>query len=107
MTGPDPCPELIAAAGAAEHLPELGEQLAEIGDVEVAASRAERVGAAVFVAGVGILSALVAVGVVSGREAERQVSHTVNGTHRRPAARARCHAVGERGWEDDPVLLAA
>ena len=45
---------------------------------------------------IGILLALVALGVVSGGEAEGQVSHALNGTHRRRASRGRAgHAVSE------------
>ncbi len=66
-----------AAAGhrrarTAEHLAELGEDLAEVGRVEVAAAEPERV----VGAGVSVLLRLVAVGVVAGGEAEGQVSHT-------------------------------
>ncbi len=75
-------------AGAAEHLPELAEDLAQLGHVEFAAALAERVagGGAASPTGarrsrIGVLLALVALGVVPGGEAERQVSHAPNGTH--------------------------
>ena len=75
-------------AGAAEHLAEAAEDLTELGHVELAAANAERIlpGAR---AGprIGVLLALVALGVVSGREAEGQVSHALNGTHRGRLAR--------------------
>ena len=46
---------------------------------------------------IGVLLALVSLGVVPGGEAERQVSHALNGTHRRPVVRSAGHAVSEPG----------
>ena len=80
-----------SGAGAAEHLAELGEDLAQVGHVEVAAEAAqtERVGRPR--AGIGVLGAMVtgfvSVRIVSGREPERHVSHAHNGTHRLSATR--------------------
>ena len=81
--------------GAAEHLAELREELPEIADVELAA-HAERVLAALAVAGLGVLAVLVAVRVVPGGKAERQVSHIVNGTHHCAAAGTSASRSGER-----------
>ena len=74
-----------------EHLPEAGEDLTQVGHVELTAeaTQTERVGGSF--AGVGIpgviVPALFAVGIVSGGESERQVSHALNGTHRRSPTR--------------------
>ena len=51
-------------------------------------AEAERVGGSEPDPDSGSFFALVAVGVVSGGEAERQVSHALNGTHQRPRGRA-------------------
>ena len=69
-------------AGPAEHLPEPGEHLAEVGHVEFAAEAAQSERVSRTRAGFGVvLAALVAVRVVSGGEPERHVSHVHNGTH--------------------------
>jgi hypothetical protein len=75
-------------AGPAEHLPQTGEHLAEVGHVELAAEAAQAEWVSRPRAGLGVvLAAFVAVRVVSGGEAERQVSHVLNGTHRTRATR--------------------
>ncbi len=74
-------PGLLAAhhvAGAAEHLAELGEDLAEVVHVEARPAEPERIRLG---ARVRVLLGLVAVGVVPGGEAKGQVSHVLNGTH--------------------------
>ena len=71
---------LLAAGGhiacTAEHLAEPGEDLAEVGHVETFTAHPERIPGGIFLA-------LVRIRVVSVGEAEGQVRHSVNGTHRR------------------------
>ena len=90
-------PPVITVPALLNIWPKPGEDLPEFGHVEFPAAHAERArtGRATR-ARIGILlPALLVFGVVPAREAERQVSHDVNGTHRRNDARIPGHAVAE------------
>jgi hypothetical protein len=80
-------------AGTAEHLAEPAEDLSELGHVEIGPAAKVGVERALLIPRVFL--GLIAVGVVPAGEAERQVSHTLNGTHQLSVVWLAGHAESE------------